>query len=282
NPEFLREGNAVYDFLHPDRIIIGSNERKAAEDIAELYKILNCPVLITDLESAEMIKYASNAFLATKISFINAIATICEKVNADVLMVSEGMGLDKRIGPQFLNAGIGYGGSCFPKDTIALVKIAEKAGYNFKLLKEVINVNKQQRQFFFEKVRSILQDLKGKNIAIWGLSFKPDTDDMREAPSIDIIKMLIEAGASISAFDPVAIENTKQIIGDKIKYSDNMYKALTNADVLLVLTEWNEFKQADFKKIKKNLSSPVIIDGRNIYDEAKLQELGFRYYGVGI
>ncbi|MCK4667786.1 UDP-glucose/GDP-mannose dehydrogenase family protein [Candidatus Dependentiae bacterium] len=282
NPEFLREGNAINDFLFPDRIIIGSNDTKAAKQIAELYKILNCPVLITDLESAEMIKYASNAFLATKISFINAIANICERVNADVLLVAEGMGLDKRIGNKFLNAGIGYGGSCFPKDTIALIKIAEKAGVDLKLLKEVINVNELQKELFFKKIQKVFGNLKGKTLAIWGLAFKPNTDDMRDAPSIDIINRLLDQKVKIKAFDPVAVENSRAIFNDNIEFGSSMYDILKGADALLILTEWNEFKQADFEKIKKNLNSPIIIDGRNIYDQDKLNDLGFEYYGVGI
>ncbi len=282
NPEFLREGNAINDFLYPDRIIIGSNDEKAAKQIAELYKILNCPVLITDLESAEMIKYASNAFLATKISFINAIANICERVNADVLLVAEGMGLDKRIGNKFLNAGIGYGGSCFPKDTIALIKIAEKAGVDLKLLKEVINVNDFQKEFFFSKIQKVFGNLEGKTLAVWGLAFKPNTDDMRDAPSIDIINRLLEKKVKIKAFDPVAVDNSREIFNDNIEFGSNMYDILKDADALIILTEWNEFKQADFEKIKKSLSSPIIIDGRNIYDQDKLKGMGFEYYGVGI
>lgn len=282
NPEFLREGNAINDFLYPDRIIIGSNDSKAAKQIAELYKILNCPVLITDLESAEMIKYASNAFLATKISFINAIANICENVDADVLLVAEGMGLDKRIGNKFLNAGIGYGGSCFPKDTIALIKIAEKAGVDLKLLKEVININELQKELFFNKIKTVFGNLEGKTLAIWGLAFKPNTDDMRDAPSIDIINRLLAQKAKVKAFDPVAVENSRAIFNNNIEFGSNMYDILKGADALIILTEWNEFKQADFEKIKGNLRVPRIIDGRNIYDRDKLKEMGFEYYGVGV
>jgi len=280
NPEFLREGAAIFDFMNPDRVVIGTDSDTAGAEIAQLYRPLNCPIIITDILSAEMIKYSSNAFLATEISFINEIANICELVGADINEVVHGMGLDKRINPAFLNAGVGYGGSCFPKDTLALVNIADNVGYNFKVLNSVIEVNDRQRFRVIDKLLTEFRDLSGKRVAVWGLSFKPNTDDIREAPATDVIIKLLEMGAEVSAYDPVAGENTQKILPD-VEYTSDSYGAVKGAVALLIMTEWNEFKQADIKKIKELMASPIIIDGRNIYHPREMRELGFTYYGIG-
>lgn len=282
NPEFLREGSAIYDFMHPDRIVIGVESKKAEEILVSLYKPLHAPLVITDIKSAELIKHASNSFLAVKISFINAVSNICEKVGADVKEVAFGMGLDKRIGRPFLNAGIGYGGSCFPKDLDAFIKISENLGYNFQLLKAVREVNQQQRSVFLNKIKSALWIVKDKTIGVWGLSFKPNTDDIRNAPSIDIIKALLKERAMIKVFDPSAIAKAKEILGGKVTFCKDPYSVCRGSDCLLIITEWEEFKNLDFFKVKKLLKRPLIIDGRNIYEAKKLKKLGFTYIGIGI
>lgn len=280
NPEFLREGSAIHDFMHPDRIVIGVESKRAENLLVELHKPLNTKILITDIESAELIKHASNSFLATKISFINAVANICELAGADVKKVAEGIGLDHRIGSKFLDAGIGFGGSCFPKDLSAFRKIAEKLGYKFGLLEEVEKVNKQMRHKFITKVEDTLWNMKGKNIGILGLAFKPDTEDMREAPAIDIIKRFLEEGAVIKAYDPEAMSVAKEIFPD-ITYCDNPYDVVKGADCLCILTEWDEFKKLDLKQVKSLLKTPIIIDGRNIFKKTELEAMGFKYKGIG-
>ena len=280
NPEFLREGSAVYDTFHPDRIVIGTSSEKATEVMKKLYEPLNAPIVVTDIRSAEIIKHASNSFLATKISFINAIANICELTGADVNKVAEGMGYDKRIGRQFLNAGIGYGGSCFPKDVAAFIKIADKYGYNFKLLKSVEEINEMQRFNFIRKVEKALWIVKGKNIGVLGLAFKPNTDDMRSAPSIEIINTLKHEGAIIKAYDPKAEEKAKELI-EGIEYCNNPYEVAENADALLILTEWKEFSDLDLNKIKNLMRNKIIIDGRNMFDPVKMKQIGFKYISMG-
>ncbi len=280
NPEFLREGSAVYDTFHPDRIVIGTSSEKAAELMKKLYEPLNTPIVITDIRSAEIIKHASNSFLATKISFINAIADICELTGADVTKVADGMGYDKRIGRQFLNAGIGYGGSCFPKDVAAFIKIADKYGYNFKLLKAVEEINELQKFDFIRKVEKALWIVKGKNIGVLGLAFKPNTDDMRSAPSIEIINTLKHEGAIIKAYDPKAEEKAKEVL-QGVEYYDNPYQVAENSDALLILTEWKEFSELNFEKIRDLMRTKIIIDGRNIFDPLKMKQLGFKYISVG-
>ena len=280
NPEFLREGSAIEDFMHPDRIVIGVESQKAKELLMNLYEPLNVPIVVTNIKSAELIKHASNAFLATKVSFINAIARICDKVGADVEEVARGMGLDRRIGHSFLNAGIGYGGSCFPKDLDAFVDISEKLGYSFDLLKEVRHINDGQKNYIAKKIKEALWIIKDKNIGILGLSFKPDTDDLRNAPSLDLIKVLQAEGAKIKAYDPQAMEKASQVLHD-VTFCKNPYEVCKGSDCLLVVTEWNEFKELDFAKVKKLLKRPLIIDSRNIYEPAKLKKLGFTYISVG-
>jgi len=281
NPEFLREGSAIQDFLRPDRIVIGTESKRAREILSELYKPFNAPIIFTDINSAELIKHASNSFLATKISFINAIANICEKVGADVIKVAEGMGLDKRIGRAFLDAGIGYGGSCLPKDVDAFIHIAEKLGYDFELLKVVKKINENQREILLKKIKDSLWIIKGKNIGILGLSFKPNTDDIRNAPSLEIIDALLKEEANIRCFDPQAMPKAKKILKNRVLFCKDPYEVAKNADCLVIVTEWNEFKELDLLRLKKIMRQPVIIDGRNIYDPRKLKEMGFRYLGVG-
>ncbi|MBI2541527.1 UDP-glucose/GDP-mannose dehydrogenase family protein [Candidatus Woesearchaeota archaeon] len=280
NPEFLREGSAVGDFMHPDRIVIGCESEKAKEIMKKLYEPLNAPILFTDIKSAEIIKHASNSFLATKISFINAIANICELAGADVEKVAEGMGLDKRIGKSFLNAGIGYGGFCFPKDAEAFIKIAEKLGYDFRLLKATQEINNFQKKNFVRKVEKALWIVKNKTIGILGLAFKPNTDDMRFAPSVDIISELQKEGAKIKAYDPEAAEKAKHILNG-IEYCKDAYEAAKGADALVILTEWEEFKNLDLNKIKSLMRHPLIIDGRNIYNPEEPKSLGFSYISIG-
>ena len=285
NPEFLKQGSAVEDFLKPDRIIIGSNSEKATEIIKELYAPFlrtGNPIIVMDVKSAEMTKYASNSFLALKVSFANEIANICEKVGADADMVRKGMCADKRIGSQFLFAGLGFGGSCFPKDIKALIKTAKDNNCGYDILDAADTVNKRQRQIFTDKITNKYgENLTDKIFAIWGLSFKPKTNDMREAPSITIINELLKRGAKIQCYDPKAIETAKEIFKEQIIYSKNSYEALNNADALLLLTEWNEFRRPDFDKIKSLLKTPVIFDGRNQYNQEKLTEQGFEYYSIG-
>jgi len=280
NPEFLREGKAIQDFMHPDRIVIGVESERAARRMIKLYGPLKAPVIVTNIETSELIKHASNAFLALKISYINALANICEEVGADVTKVAEGMGYDKRIRREFLDAGIGYGGYCLPKDTAAFIKIAEEAGYDFELLKIVQKINENQRQQVIEKTKKALWNLKNKTIGILGLSFKPETDDMREAPAIDIITRLQEAEVRIKAYDPQAMGNAREILSD-IEYCKNPYEVAEGSDALIIVTEWDEFKELDLSKIKKLLNQPVIIDGRNIFYPVQMEKLGFRYQGVG-
>ncbi|OLS40366.1 UDP-glucose/GDP-mannose dehydrogenase family protein [Bacillus sp. MRMR6] len=282
NPEFLRQGSAIEDTMKADRIIIGSEDKRAAERVHEMYKPLNVPVILTSLKSAEMIKYAANAFLATKISYINEIANLCDAVGADVEDVAEGMGLDKRIGSPFLNAGIGYGGSCFPKDVKALVHTAALNGVNFSLLKETIRINEGQRMLLVTKLLERFRELKGKKIAMLGLAFKPETDDMREAPSITIAQALEKLGAEVVAYDPVAVENAKQIFGDKIKYAGSVFEAVTDADAVLIVTEWKEFKEINLSEMLNKMNLPIIFDGRNCYTEKDISAVGtVEYYPVG-
>jgi len=285
NPEFLKQGAAVDDFLKPDRVIIGSDSQKATEIMQELYSPFlrtGNPVIIMDVKSAEMSKYAANSFLATKISFINELANICETVGADIEQVRIGMSSDRRIGSQFLFPGLGYGGSCFPKDVKALIKVAHDSGVPSKILEAADNINKQQREIFIDKIiRHFNGDLKGKTFALWGLAFKPRTNDMREAPAFTIIERLLDAGANIQAYDPKAMEEAKLLIGDSVKYAQNSYDALSNADALILVTEWNEFRRPDFERIKKLLKNPVIFDGRNQYEPKRMQERGFEYICIG-
>src|SRR3989338_6843249 len=280
NPEFLREGNAVNDFMHPDRIVIGCESERSRNVMKELYSPLNAPIIFTDIKSAEIIKHASNSFLATKISFINAIANICELAGADIEKVSEGMGFDKRIGRSFLNAGIGYGGSCFPKDVDAFVRIAEKFGNDFRLLKAVQEINNAQRANFMKKIEKALWVVKGKTIGVLGLAFKPNTDDMRLAPSIDIIFQLQKEGAKIKAYDPEAMQKAGQIFND-IAYFNSPYETAAGSDALVILTEWKEFKEIDLKRIKPLMKHPLIIDGRNIYNPEEMRKEGFVYISIG-
>ena len=280
NPEFLREGQAINDFMHPDRIVIGVESEKAKNLLISLYKPLGVQLVITDIKSAELIKHASNSFLAAKISFINAISQICEKSGADVVEVAKGMGLDKRIGPGFLNAGIGYGGSCFPKDVEAFITISEKLGYNFELLKTIKRINQQQLEFFLQKIKDNLWIIKDKTIGILGISFKPNTDDIRNAPSLEIIQALQSQGAKVKAYDPQGAAKAKEILKGVVFCSDS-YAVSKGADCLLILTEWDEFKELDFIKIKKLMRHPLVIDGRNIYDPLKLNKMGLKYIGIG-
>jgi len=283
NPEFLREGSAVYDFMNPDRIVIGVTSIRAKELLSELYANFDCPKVITTPIVAELIKHASNSFLALKISYINLVADICEKAGADIKEVALGMGYDHRIGSDFLDAGIGYGGACLPKDVRAFISIAHELGIDFQLLKETEAVNQARTSQFVNKVKRALRIVKGKTIAVWGLSFKPNTDDIREAPSLRIIPELITEGARINAYDPAAIEPFKIVVpeSENITYKTDMYQALDGANALLIITEWNRFKNADIKYMKSLMETPIVIDGRNIYDFDTMRETGFEYYGVG-
>jgi len=280
NPEFLKEGSAIEDFMRPDRIVIGVETKKAEKVMRELYKPIPTQMIVTDIKSAEIIKHASNSFLATKISFINAVANVCEKTGADIKKVAEGMGSDSRIGPKFLSAGIGYGGSCFPKDVDAFVKISESVGYDFKLLKEVQAINKAQRTHFIKKIHESLWVPKDKKIAVWGLSFKPNTDDMREAPSIDVIKHLQKEGAKITAYCPGAMEKAREIFSS-LDYANDKYEALKDADALVILTEWDEFKNADLGHLKSLMRNPLILDARNLYEPEEMRKAGFEYRCIG-
>jgi len=280
NPEFLREGSAIHDFLNPDRVVLGVSSPKAEKTLRKLYEPLKAPILITDIKSAELIKHASNSFLATKISFINAVSRICDIVGADIEQVAQGMGLDPRIGASFLKAGIGFGGFCFPKDLSAFLRMSEKAGVRFGLLNEVLTINEEQKHYFVQRIENHLWNLKGKTIGVLGLAFKPDTDDMRFAPSIPIIESLQGEGVKIRAYDPQAAIKAKAFL-KAVTYSRTPYEAARNADALVVLTEWGEFTNLDFKRIKKLMRHPVIFDGRNMFDGGELKKLGFRYYGVG-
>ena len=285
NPEFLKQGNAVDDFLHPDRVVIGSNSDRATQIMQDIYAPFfrtGNRVIVMDVKSAEMTKYASNSFLATKISFMNEIANLCEKVGADAEMVRVGMSTDSRIGNKFLFPGLGYGGSCFPKDVKALIKTGQENNCEMSIIASADRVNKSQRKSFVEKiVHRFGENLEGKTFAVWGLAFKPKTNDMREAPSITIINALLEIGAKIKAFDPKAVEEAKFYFNNKITYTNNAYEALEGADGMLLLTEWNEFRRPDFEKIKTMMKTPVIFDGRNQYDTKRLEEKGFEYHQIG-
>ncbi|MFH1097490.1 MAG: UDP-glucose/GDP-mannose dehydrogenase family protein [Candidatus Desantisbacteria bacterium] len=280
NPEFLREGTAIHDTMNPERIVIGTRSERAEKILRELYKPFNAPIIVTDIKSAEIIKHASNAFLAMKISFINAVSRICELTGADVVKIAEGMGYDSRIGKAFLNAGCGFGGFCFPKDLEAFIKISEKLGYDFELLRAVKKINEGQKGLMVKKIKDAVWIIKGKTIGILGLAFKPNTDDMRFAPSIDIIKQLQIEGARIKAFDPVAMERAEGLLED-VEFCKNAYEVAKDSDCLVILTEWNEFRELDLLRIKETMKNPVIIDGRNIYDPAKMKEMDIRYVGIG-
>ena len=280
NPEFLREGSAINDFMHPDRIVLGSLDPEAAAQVAQLYLSLRAPIMLTDLRTAEMIKYASNAFLATRISFINEIASICEALGADVKEVSVGMGYDKRIGPDFLDAGIGYGGSCFPKDVQALAHMAAVHGCHPQLLRAVMDINRDQRREVVHKLRELLGTLDRKVLGVLGLAFKPNTDDMREAPSVELIHLLQSEGARIRAYDPVAMVNAHLYLDD-VTLCQDAYEVAQGADALVIITEWNEFKHLSLPRLKEAMRQPIIVDGRNIYDIEQMKALGFVYRGVG-
>ncbi len=281
NPEFLREGAAIADFQHPDRVVLGSTDQEAARRVAALYAPLEPgEVVITDLRTAEMIKYASNAFLATKISFINEIASICEQLGGDVKVVARGMGLDKRIGTAFLEAGLGYGGSCFPKDVKALAHMAAVNGCHPQLLRAVMEINRDARRSVLWKLRQRLRSLEGRTIGILGLSFKPNTDDLRESPALEIIHLLQTEGADVRIFDPVAMERARQMVSGEV-FCENAYQVAEGAEALVLVTDWNQFKQLDMARIKAAMASPLLIDGRNIYDPEQMRRLGFDYVGVG-
>ncbi len=280
NPEFLREGSAINDFMNPDRVVLGSEDQSAADRVAQLYQPLRCTIMTTDLRTAEMIKYASNAFLATRISFINEIANICEELGADVREVARGMGLDKRIGPQFLDAGLGWGGSCFPKDVKALEHMAVLHGTQPQLLQAVMELNRNQRRRAVMKLRKSLKTLNEKTIGVLGIAFKPNTDDIRDAAAIELIHLLQNEGAQIKAYDPQAMENASHVLKNVV-LCENPYQVAEGADALVLATEWNEFKQLDFKKLKSIMKQAVILDGRNLWDASALKDLGFTYMGIG-
>jgi len=280
NPEFLREGTAVHDFLHPDRIVLGVETEEARRRLLAVYQSLKAPVVVTDMASAELIKHASNSFLATKISFINAIAQLCDKVGADVEKVAEGMGLDPRIGPAFLKAGAGFGGFCLPKDIEAFIRIAEKLGVDFQLLKEVARINEQQRALVLKKIEDQLWNLRQKTVAIWGLSFKPETDDMRLAPSIDVVRQLVAAGASIRVYDPQALREARRCLNGA-RFCRSAYDAAKGSDCVVLMTEWPQFQRVDWRRVKRLMAHPIIVDGRNFFDPAVLRRHGFEYVGVG-
>ncbi len=286
NPEFLKEGNAIKDFMSPDRVVVGVESEKAKKVLTKLYKpflINNFRVIFMDIPSAEMTKYAANAMLATRISFMNDVANLCERVGADVNMVRAGIGADTRIGRKFLYAGCGYGGSCFPKDVKALVKTADQNGYSMEVLKAVERVNERQKSVLFEKLQRAFdgEPLKGKTVALWGLSFKPETDDMRESTALVMIRLLLDAGCNVQAYDPVAMPECKRRMGDCVTYCRNMYDAVIDADALLLLTEWKEFRLPSWGVIRKAMRRPLVIDGRNIFDSEELDENGFEYHCIG-
>jgi UDPglucose 6-dehydrogenase len=281
NPEFIREGSAITDFMKPDRVVLGGHDREAAQRVAELYHALEAPIMITDLYTAEMIKYASNAFLATKISFINEMARICEKLEADVAVVAEGMGMDERIGRAFLDAGIGFGGSCFPKDVRALARMAQQMGYHPELLLTVMEINRDMRKLVVARLQEMLGGLRGQTIAILGVSFKPNTDDLREAPSVEIVEELVQKGAKVRIYDPAAMAAAKHVLNGAVVMARDAYSAARNADAVALLTEWNEFRSLDLKRLRKVMRRPVLIDGRNIWDPATMRDLGFVYKGIG-
>jgi UDPglucose 6-dehydrogenase len=281
NPEFLREGSAIEDTLRPDRIVIGAPNQQVAMTLLELYAPLERPMIITDVHSAEMIKYASNAFLATKISFINAVANMCELAGADVTQVVKGMGLDPRIGSAFLQPGLGYGGSCFPKDTDSLIQTAHGLGYDFRLLRTVVEVNRERSQRFVALVRKVLDPLDDRVIAVLGLAFKPKTDDMREARSIEVIQGLVAAGARVRAYDPAAMANAKGLLPSSVEYCQSSYEAAEGADAIAVITEWNEFKLLSLERLRSAMRRPLVFDGRNMYEPERMRRLGFEYHSIG-
>jgi UDPglucose 6-dehydrogenase len=281
NPEFLREGSAIEDTLRPDRIVIGAPTQQVAMTLVELYAPIERPMIITDLPSAEVIKYASNAFLAAKISFINAIANICEAAGADVTQVIKGMGLDPRIGGAFLQAGLGYGGSCFPKDVDSLIHTAGRLGYDFKLLRSIVEINRERAAHLVETIGKALGPLDDKTVAVLGLAFKPNTDDMREAKSVEVIGMLHAAGARIRAYDPAAMENAKRLLPASVTFSDSLYEAAEGAHAVVLVTEWNEFKYLNLERLRGLLKRPVIFDGRNLWEPERMRRLGFEYHSVG-
>ena len=283
NPEFLREGAAIEDFMRPNRVVIGTNDDEAISIMKDLYRplyLIETPIVFTSLEAAELIKYAANAFLATKITFINEIANLCDAIGCDVHDVAKAIGMDKRIGGKFLHPGPGFGGSCFPKDTRALTTVADKFDVETLIVDAVIEANERQRQAMIPKIESLVGDLKGKRIGVLGLSFKPETDDMRESPAIDIVKEMVSRGADVTAYDPVAMDEAKHDLPD-IKYAENEYEAIENADALVIITEWNQFRALDMKKVKELLKTPRIADLRNIYEPEHMRQLGFEYVGVG-
>jgi len=281
NPEFLREGSAIEDTLRPDRIVIGAPNQQVAMTLVELYAPLERPMIITDLPSAEVIKYASNSFLAAKISFINAIANICENAGADVSQVMKGMGLDSRIGMQFLQAGLGYGGSCFPKDVDSLIHTAARFGYDFKLLRSVVEINKERASHLVDMMRKAMGGLEDKTIAVLGLAFKPNTDDMREAKSIEVVRLLHAAGAQVRAYDPVAMANAKALMPEGVVFCESAYEAAAGADGVALLTEWNEFKYLNLDRLRGLLRHRLIFDARNLYEPERMRRLGFEYYSIG-
>jgi UDPglucose 6-dehydrogenase len=281
NPEFLREGSAIEDTLRPDRIVIGAPTQQVAMTLLELYAPLERPMIITDVPSAEMIKYASNAFLAAKISFINAVADICELAGADVTQVMKGMGLDPRIGPAFLQAGLGYGGSCFPKDTDSLIHSAATLGADFALLRAVVETNHERTHHFVRAIEKALAPLDGKTLAVLGLAFKPNTDDMRDAKSIEVIGRLVELGATVRAYDPVAIENARMLLPPGVTYSESPYAAAADADGVVLVTEWNEFKLLNLERLRAVMRRPVVFDGRNLWEPERMRRLGFEYHSIG-
>ncbi len=280
NPEFLREGSAIQDFMRPDRIVIGVDSQKARDILTGLYSAMKAPMVVTDIKGAEIIKHASNSFLATKISFINAVSNICETVGTDITEVARGIGLDKRINMSFLNAGAGYGGSCFPKDVDAFVHISRKLGYDFGLLREVKKINDNQKEVLLRKIEKLLWNLTSKTIGVLGLAFKPNTDDIRSAPAIDIIKRLQCAGSQVRVYDPKAMDKAAGFVKN-VRFCKDAYDVARGSDCLVLLTEWNEFKELDFKRIKKLLNQPIIVDGRNLYDPAVMKKMGFKYSGMG-
>jgi len=284
NPEFLKEGDAINDFMKPDRIVVGVESEAARDIMAKLYKPFTLnghPIIFMDILSAEITKYAANAMLATRISFMNEIAALCDRVGADVNMVRRGIGADPRIGNKFLYPGTGYGGSCFPKDVKALIKTGEEHGYTFEILKAIEEVNERQKGILVEKLKKFWPNLKGKRIALWGLSFKPNTDDMREAPSLTIIKKLLDEGAEVVAYDPVAMHEAKRRLGDSIQYATDMYSAVNEADALLLVTEWTEFRYPEWNDILRRMRRPLVLDGRNIYDALELKKMGFEVDNIG-
>lgn len=280
NPEFLREGSAIQDFMHPDRVVLGSVDEDVAREVAALYEPLNCPIIVTDLRTAEMIKYASNAFLATRVSFINEIAAICDQTGADVLQVTRGMGLDKRIGPAYLDAGLGFGGSCFPKDVRALAHMAAINGCHPQLLRTVLEINRDQRRAVVQRIRDLVGSLEGTPIGVLGLSFKPNTDDLRESAAIEVIHLLQHEGARVKAYDPVAMDAAAAILPD-VELCATPYDAARGVDALVIATEWNEFKQLNLDRVRQEMHTPIVVDGRNIYDPKVMQEKGFVYVGIG-